>query len=186
MDCGEKEDKEVISFFFFQAEDGIRDYKVTGVQTCALPISSYARSTSASVTPSAGASWSVPAPHTIAPLPPVAGASASERRISSRAAGQSSPMPRWAASIASATPRPRDHRWRRYASAASQSMRAAANGSASARGSATTWAAAYATRQRIGPAGGGPLSPRCIADGGNLPPASGQKVNLFPPPPAAR
>src|SRR5205807_6565089 len=24
---------------FFQAEDGIRDYKVTGVQTCALPIS---------------------------------------------------------------------------------------------------------------------------------------------------
>src|SRR5256885_3568240 len=29
----------VIIFFFFQAEDGIRDYKVTGVQTCALPIS---------------------------------------------------------------------------------------------------------------------------------------------------
>ena len=26
-------------FFFFQAEDGIRDYDVTGVQTCALPIS---------------------------------------------------------------------------------------------------------------------------------------------------
>src|SRR5256885_12206854 len=25
-------------FFVFQAEDGIRDYKVTGVQTCALPI----------------------------------------------------------------------------------------------------------------------------------------------------
>src|SRR5688500_19618072 len=29
----------VFIFFFFQAEDGIRDYKVTGVQTCALPIS---------------------------------------------------------------------------------------------------------------------------------------------------
>src|SRR5256885_7295645 len=29
----------LIFFFFFQAEDGIRDYKVTGVQTCALPIS---------------------------------------------------------------------------------------------------------------------------------------------------
>src|SRR5256885_3322287 len=29
-------------FFFFQAEDGIRDYKVTGVQTCALPIFAYA------------------------------------------------------------------------------------------------------------------------------------------------
>src|SRR5256885_4036278 len=28
-----------VRFFFFQAEDGIRDYKVTGVQTCALPIS---------------------------------------------------------------------------------------------------------------------------------------------------
>src|SRR6266446_7105203 len=28
-------------FFFFQAEDGIRDYKVTGVQTCALPISNW-------------------------------------------------------------------------------------------------------------------------------------------------
>src|SRR5688500_20391430 len=27
-----------LPFFFFQAEDGIRDYKVTGVQTCALPI----------------------------------------------------------------------------------------------------------------------------------------------------
>src|SRR2546430_9553713 len=26
-------------FFFFQAEDGIRDLTVTGVQTCALPIS---------------------------------------------------------------------------------------------------------------------------------------------------
>src|SRR5690348_17702571 len=25
-------------FFFFQAEDGIRDGRVTGVQTCALPI----------------------------------------------------------------------------------------------------------------------------------------------------
>src|SRR3989442_6124017 len=32
----------VSSFFFFQAEDGIRDADVTGVQTCALPISTYA------------------------------------------------------------------------------------------------------------------------------------------------
>src|SRR5688500_20354969 len=31
---------QIILLFFFQAEDGIRDYKVTGVQTCALPISS--------------------------------------------------------------------------------------------------------------------------------------------------
>src|SRR5690554_7583664 len=31
-------------FFFFQAEDGIRDADVTGVQTCALPISPSGRS----------------------------------------------------------------------------------------------------------------------------------------------
>ena len=29
----------IFCFFFFQAEDGIRDHCVTGVQTCALPIS---------------------------------------------------------------------------------------------------------------------------------------------------
>src|SRR5690606_41185591 len=29
----------LIFYFFFQAEDGIRDFHVTGVQTCALPIS---------------------------------------------------------------------------------------------------------------------------------------------------
>src|SRR6266496_6273365 len=28
----------IVPFFFFQAEDGIRDLYVTGVQTCALPI----------------------------------------------------------------------------------------------------------------------------------------------------
>src|SRR2546430_11353358 len=32
-----------LMFFFFQAEDGIRDLTVTGVQTCALPISGRAR-----------------------------------------------------------------------------------------------------------------------------------------------
>src|SRR5256885_12291442 len=38
-------------FFFFQAEDGIRDYKVTGVQTCALPIfkSSYDKANRTSI-----------------------------------------------------------------------------------------------------------------------------------------
>src|SRR5205823_7232841 len=33
----------VINIFFFQAEDGIRDKLVTGVQTCALPIFDYKR-----------------------------------------------------------------------------------------------------------------------------------------------
>src|SRR5690606_40366472 len=35
--------------FFFQAEDGIRDFHVTGVQTCALPISSGKAFTTSSV-----------------------------------------------------------------------------------------------------------------------------------------
>src|SRR5258707_8566603 len=42
-------------FFFFQAEDGIRDIGVTGVQTCALPISlAEKRQMSATATPVAG------------------------------------------------------------------------------------------------------------------------------------
>src|SRR6516162_5024098 len=39
MSCFRAKDLFIV-FFFFQAEDGIRDYKVTGVQTCALPICS--------------------------------------------------------------------------------------------------------------------------------------------------
>src|SRR5260221_8442355 len=46
-------------FFFFQAEDGIRDHCVTGVQTCALPISSDA-STSATLALSVAAVASPP------------------------------------------------------------------------------------------------------------------------------
>src|SRR2546427_1980694 len=41
-------------FFFFQAEDGIRDLTVTGVQTCALPISD---SLSSRESESAGLRW---------------------------------------------------------------------------------------------------------------------------------
>src|SRR2546430_4307681 len=37
----------VSDFFFFQAEDGIRDLTVTGVQTCALPILLWVTSTPA-------------------------------------------------------------------------------------------------------------------------------------------
>src|SRR2546425_7569120 len=40
-------------FFFFQAEDGIRDKLVTGVQTCALPISRVRTSQPASATSAA-------------------------------------------------------------------------------------------------------------------------------------
>src|SRR5256885_6735831 len=58
-------------FFFFQAEDGIRDYKVTGVQTCALPISRANRrpAAAAGAAPPGhraatrlGASWPAPCP----------------------------------------------------------------------------------------------------------------------------
>ena len=84
-------------------------------------------------------SWSVPTPQAI--RPPTARASAAERRISSAAPAQSRPMPRWAVSIASATPSPWDHRWRRKARVASQSTAAGESGDTSAKGSATTCAA---------------------------------------------
>src|SRR2546422_2873296 len=38
-------------FFFFQAEDGIRDVAVTGVQTCALPIFLFAVALGSSLAP---------------------------------------------------------------------------------------------------------------------------------------
>src|SRR2546426_5827284 len=43
--------------FFFQAEDGIRDYKVTGVQTCALPISMVVETSSAASVTKRGNPW---------------------------------------------------------------------------------------------------------------------------------
>src|SRR6266446_10931456 len=47
-------------FFFFQAEDGIRDYKVTGVQTCALPISRMKLTKGSGLWP---AFWMLPTPN---------------------------------------------------------------------------------------------------------------------------
>src|SRR5579883_1214886 len=49
-------------FFFFQAEDGIRDFHVTGVKTCALPIC--ARRSAAITTPSTTGKSSTPSSHT--------------------------------------------------------------------------------------------------------------------------
>src|SRR5438876_11544810 len=48
-----------IVFFFFQAEDGIRDGRVTGVQTCALPIS-VVRTDAASIWATGVTWWQVP------------------------------------------------------------------------------------------------------------------------------
>src|SRR5688572_30883203 len=59
-------------FFFFQAEDGIRDLTVTGVQTCALPISARSR---------------------LAPIPGASRWRASPTTPASRAASRSPPMP---------------------------------------------------------------------------------------------
>src|SRR2546430_2981742 len=53
-----------VVFFFFQAEDGIRDLTVTGVQTCALPISGTStRTPAASGGSREGAVWTFPGAH---------------------------------------------------------------------------------------------------------------------------
>src|SRR3989441_3561438 len=69
-------------FFFFQAEDGIRDKLVTGVQTCALPISG----------PHARASGSSPPPTRSGTSGPPSGSCG--RRCRRRARGVSHPEPR--------------------------------------------------------------------------------------------
>src|SRR5690606_38372985 len=51
-------------FFFFQAEDGIRDFHVTGVQTCALPIclligSGSVTAVAAMITATSGDIWGI-------------------------------------------------------------------------------------------------------------------------------
>src|SRR4051794_41383717 len=45
----------VFLFFFFQAEDGIRDGRVTGVQTCALPIYAFSATDSTAAAATSGA-----------------------------------------------------------------------------------------------------------------------------------
>src|SRR5437763_17208048 len=62
------------SIFFFQAEDGIRDTSVTGVQTCALPIFRFSPSVNRTAT-------TAPAPEAaICRCPCAAGRSRSEER----------------------------------------------------------------------------------------------------------
>src|SRR5262249_58297516 len=64
----------VLVVFFLQAEDGIRDWSVTGVQTCALPISA------PTWPPPSGVSGRLPAGQQIRPPPPEHGRS-EERRV---------------------------------------------------------------------------------------------------------
>src|SRR5215204_5330456 len=47
----------ISKIFFFQAEDGIRDHCVTGVQTCALPISRASTTPPPPPAPRSGVSW---------------------------------------------------------------------------------------------------------------------------------
>src|SRR5438067_8171587 len=74
-------------FFFFQAEDGIRDRNVTGVQTCALPISRSGRRPSATENCHAAA-WRSPPPTARAHAPPQA-----RWRAECHRAGRRSPSP---------------------------------------------------------------------------------------------
>src|SRR5262249_57673331 len=50
----------LVVYFFFQAEDGIRDWSVTGVQTCALPISAEDRGHGAQIDTIRKAAWATP------------------------------------------------------------------------------------------------------------------------------
>src|SRR5688572_32535015 len=63
-------------FFFFQAEDGIRDLTVTGVQTCALPISTASRSIRRTT------SWSNPTTRSGSPIRRSASSARSEEHTS--------------------------------------------------------------------------------------------------------
>src|SRR5579862_2684204 len=62
----------IVFFFFFQAEDGIRDGTVTGVQTCALPISTNDTPARHHRQPAQTASPTAAAPNRAAAPPPAA------------------------------------------------------------------------------------------------------------------
>src|SRR5439155_15163844 len=68
-------------FFFFQAEDGIRDGHVTGVQTCALPISTGPRFTLAHAKASARLPKSVISAQTKTPTIHALRKRSEERRV---------------------------------------------------------------------------------------------------------
>src|SRR5207249_3669996 len=77
-----------LCFFFFQAEDGIRDRNVTGVQTCALPI--YRDGTHGSDAPTPASAAAVPGP--MAAHRMVAGSASVIPRARLRAKNVSTPL----------------------------------------------------------------------------------------------
>src|SRR5690606_40208968 len=82
-----------VSLFFFQAEDGIRDFHVTGVQTCALPIS-----LSASFTPTQAAAARAATMTTLprgSALPVTSCSASSSNRSEERRVGKEGRSRRW-------------------------------------------------------------------------------------------
>src|SRR5207253_6520012 len=80
-------------FFFFQAEDGIRDGHVTGVQTCALPISITSTPAAAQLPPAPTSSFPMitePPGNSAASLPP-ASTRSEERRVGKECRSRWSP-----------------------------------------------------------------------------------------------
>src|SRR5699024_11557322 len=73
----------ILFFFFFQAEDGIRDRNVTGVQTCALPISPWTRLSRRWPAPTAASPPRTSAPRSATPTSPRRGRfpRSEERRV---------------------------------------------------------------------------------------------------------
>src|SRR3989337_667606 len=91
----------VFFFFFFQAEDGIRDATVTGVQTCALPISQLhlcqcleaARRCYRRPAPHRGASGTSPPPSPPTSSPPPASPRSRSLPLPSRSPAPPDPSP---------------------------------------------------------------------------------------------
>src|SRR5690349_22083308 len=100
-------------FFFFQAEDGIRDLYVTGVQTCALPISVSTLPNSAGLraiapsSPDASLKYITRAGHSLA----ITAWWSSSRRRTSQSAWVTRPLAMMVATIGRASGRARAWRW---------------------------------------------------------------------------
>src|SRR2546427_2850987 len=80
----------IFLFFFFQAEDGIRDLTVTGVQTCALPISTPSKTRNRPSSTSA-ARWSASRPRPALPPRPPCPSRSEERRVGKECRSRWSP-----------------------------------------------------------------------------------------------
>src|SRR5438874_9168441 len=85
----------VVDFFFFQAEDGIRDLYVTGVQTCALPISGTRRAGRRSPGSAAGRRPASPPGPRVRPVRAGAGLPRRSSRRAARGHRRGTPRASW-------------------------------------------------------------------------------------------